>query len=214
MLNCKEIKLINLKGNQSWIFIGRTDAETETPVLCPPEAKNWLIWKDPDARKDWGQEEKRTTEDEMIGWHHRLIDMGLGGLRELVMDREAWRCGSWGRKESDTTERLNWTEYIKMFPGIPWYPIYYLSICKGRYCTDFFYNRLVLLILELHTNEIRWYALFYMWSHLFNTMSMKPTLLHVIEIYPFYCSVVFLFINILYFLNFAGIGHLLFTICI
>ena len=60
------------KGNQSWIFIGRTDAEAETPILWPPDAKNWLIWKDPDAGKDWRQEEKRMTDDEMVGWHHRL----------------------------------------------------------------------------------------------------------------------------------------------
>ena len=70
-LACK-IKLVNPKGNQSWIFIGRTDAEAETPILWPPDAKNQLIWKDPDAGKDWRQEEKGTTENEMVGWHHRL----------------------------------------------------------------------------------------------------------------------------------------------
>ena len=71
-LDCKEIKPLNPKGNQSWIFIGRTDAEAETPILWPPDASNWLIGKDPDAGKDWRWEEKGTTEDEMIGWHHRL----------------------------------------------------------------------------------------------------------------------------------------------
>ena len=71
-LDCKEIQSVHPKGNQSWIFIGRTDAEAETPILWPPDAKSWLIWKDPDAGKDWGQEEKGMTEDEMIGWHHRL----------------------------------------------------------------------------------------------------------------------------------------------
>ena len=71
-LNCKEIKVVNPKWNQSWIFIGRTDAEAEAPVLWPPDAKNWLIGKDPDAGKDWRQEEKGTTEDEIIGWHHQL----------------------------------------------------------------------------------------------------------------------------------------------
>ena len=71
-LDCKEIQPINPKGNQSWIFIGRTDPEAETPILWPPDMKNWLIWKDPDAGKDWGQEEKGTTEDEMVGWHHQL----------------------------------------------------------------------------------------------------------------------------------------------
>ena len=71
-LDCKEIKPVNPKGNQSWVFIGRTDAEAETPILWPPHAKSCLIGKDPDARRDWGQEGKGTTEDEMVGWHHRL----------------------------------------------------------------------------------------------------------------------------------------------
>ena len=71
-LDCKEIQPVHPKGNQSWIFIGRNDAEAETPKLWPPDVKNWLIWKEPDAGKDWGQEEKGTTEDEMVGWHHQL----------------------------------------------------------------------------------------------------------------------------------------------
>ena len=71
-LDCKEIQPVHPKGNNSWIFIGRTDAEAETPILWPPDAKNWLIWKDPDAGKNWRQEEKGTTKDEMVGWHHRL----------------------------------------------------------------------------------------------------------------------------------------------
>ena len=101
-LDCKEIQPVHPKGNQSWVFIGRTDVEAETPILGPPDEKNWLIWKDPDAGKDWGQEEKGTTEDEMVGWHHWLDGHGFG-----------WTLGvgdSWGRKESDTTEQLNWTE--------------------------------------------------------------------------------------------------------
>ena len=102
-LDGKGIQPVHPKGNQSWIFIGRTDAEAETLILGPPAAKNWLIWKDPDAGKHWGQEEKWTTEDE------DEMDVGLGGLWDLVLDREAWHdyC-SWGHKESDTTERLNW----------------------------------------------------------------------------------------------------------
>ena len=71
-LDCKEIQLVHPKGDQSWVFNGRTDVETETPILWPPNAKSWLLWKDPDAGKDWGQEEKGPTEDEMVGWHHRL----------------------------------------------------------------------------------------------------------------------------------------------
>ena len=70
--DCKEIPPVHPKGNQSWMFIGRTDAEAETPIFWPPDVKNWLIWKDPDAGRDWGQEEKRVTEDELVGWHHRL----------------------------------------------------------------------------------------------------------------------------------------------
>ena len=110
-LDCKEIQPVNPKGNQSRIFIARTDAEAETLILWPPDVKNWLMWKDPDAGKDWGQEEKGTTEGEMVGWHHRLNGHGFGwtpgvgdGQGGLVC------CSSWGRKESAMTEWLNWTD--------------------------------------------------------------------------------------------------------
>ena len=90
-LNCKESQPVHPKGNQAWIIIGRTDAEAETPILWPPDAKNWLIWKFRDAGKDWRQEERGTTEDEMVGWHHSdSMGVSLGKLQELVMDREAW----------------------------------------------------------------------------------------------------------------------------
>ena len=110
-LDCKEIQPVHPKGNKPWIFIGRTDAEAEAPILWPPHENSWLIGKDPDAGRDWGQEEKGMIEDEMAGWHHWLdgresqwtpgVGDGQGGLA---------CCDSWGCKESDTTERLNWTE--------------------------------------------------------------------------------------------------------
>ena len=109
-LDCKEIQPVHPKLNQSWVFIGRTDAEAETPILWPPDMKSWLIWKDPDAGEDWGQE-KGTRDDEMVGWHHWLDGHGSGWTLEVV----DWQgglacCSSWGLKELDMTERLNWTE--------------------------------------------------------------------------------------------------------
>ena len=109
-LDCKEIQPVHSEGDQPWDFFGRNHAKAETPVLWPPHVKSWLIGKDSDAGRDWGQEEKGTTEDEMAGWHHRLdgrefestpgVGDGQGGLA---------CCDSWGRKELDTSERLNWT---------------------------------------------------------------------------------------------------------
>ena len=110
-LDCKEIQPVHPKGDQSWVFIGRPDAEAETAILWPPDEKNWLIWKDLDAGKDWGQQEKGMTEDEMVGWHHWLDGHGFGWTLGVGDGQGGLMCcGSWGRKESDTTERLNWTE--------------------------------------------------------------------------------------------------------
>ena len=103
---------VHPKGDQSWEFIWRTDVEAETPILWPPDVKSWLSWKDPDAGKDWGQEEKRTTEDEMVEWHHQLDRHDLCKLRELVMAREVWRAVVHGvqRVGHDWVTELNWTE--------------------------------------------------------------------------------------------------------
>ena len=128
-LECKEIQSVHPKGDQSWVFIGRTAVEAETPIIWPPDGKSWLIWKDLDVAKswtrlsnwsdliwsnvgkDWGQEEKGTTEDEMVGWHHWLDGHGFGWTPGVGVGQGGLACcGSWGLKESDTTERLNWTE--------------------------------------------------------------------------------------------------------
>ena len=123
-MDCKEIQPVHSERAQPWVFFGRNDAKAETPVLWPPHAKSWLIGKDSDAGRDWGQEEKGITEDEMAGWHHWLdgresewtpgVGDGQGGLA---------CCDSWGRQELDTTERLNgtelnWTEYALTFSSM------------------------------------------------------------------------------------------------
>ena len=112
-MDCKEIQPFHPKGDQSWVFIGRTDVEVENPILWPPHAKSWLIGKDPDACRDWGQKEKGMTENEMAGWHHRL-DGHESGWTPGVGDGQGGLvcCGSWGRKELDSTEQLNWTEFL------------------------------------------------------------------------------------------------------
>ena len=112
-LDCKETQPVHSKGDQSWVFFGKNDAKAETPVLWPPHAKSWLIGKDPDAGRDWGQEEKGTTEDEMAGWHHQLDGHEFGWTPGVCDGQGSLVCSdSWGCKESDMTERLNWTELI------------------------------------------------------------------------------------------------------
>ena len=107
-LGCKEIKPVNPKGNQSWIFIGRTDAEVEPPILWPPDAKSQLVKKDPDAGKDWRQKEKGSTEDETVGWHHQLNGHEfVQTLGDAEGQGSLACCSPCGHKESDTIERLN-----------------------------------------------------------------------------------------------------------
>ena len=110
-LDCKEIQPVHSKGDQPWVFFGRTDAKAATPVLWPPHAKSWLIGKDSDAGRDWGQEEKGMSEDEMAGWHHWLDGRESGWTPRVGDGQGGLVCfDSWGRKESDMTERLNWSE--------------------------------------------------------------------------------------------------------
>jgi len=137
-LDCKEIKPVNPKGNRSWIIFGRTDAETEAPILWPPNVKNWLIGKDPDAGKDWRQEEKGTTEDEMFGWHHWLDGHGKPGVLQPMGSQ---------RVRHDWATEMNWTTFPRRLykwihivcPFTCWWTFGLLSSkesCYEYFCTS------------------------------------------------------------------------------
>ena len=146
-LDCKEIKPVHPKGNQSWMFIGRTAVEAETPILWPPDANSWLIWKDPDAGKDWRWEEKGMTEVDMVGWHHWLNGHEFEKTPGVGDDQGGLaHCGHWVA-ELDTTERLNWAELrsIEAFHSECCFPA-----CRAD---------LELAIYWLQRKEQRWWSL-------------------------------------------------------
>ena len=136
-LDCKEIQPVHPKGDQSWVFIGRTDVEAETPIFWPSDVKSWLIWKDPDAGQDWRQE-KGTIENEMVGGSTDWIDMTLSNLWELVMDREAWHAAVHGVAKN-WTRLSDWTELISfVYLLFTWACLYMVfAICSPPSYSDF-----------------------------------------------------------------------------
>jgi len=144
-LDCKEVQPVHPKGDQFWVFIGRTDVEVEAPILWPPDAKSWLIWRDTDDGKDWGQEEKGTAEDKMVGCHHQLNGYGFGWNLGVGDGQGGLACcGSWGCK--NRTRLSDWTELISselscshshLFWGILWFSLLFIQWSVGyseAYC--------------------------------------------------------------------------------
>ena len=143
-LDCKEIQPANSKGNQSWMFIGNTDAEAETPILWPPDAKNWLFGKDPGAEQDWRQEEKWMIEYERVGWFHQFSVCQFEQAQAVGDGQGSLECCSpWGHKESDTTKWSNWADN-------------YSLIWNGGFCLFLFGIKQYSLVLQAFENLYRW----------------------------------------------------------
>ena len=183
-----------LKEIQSWIFIGRTDVEAETPIVWPSDAKNWLIWKDPDAGKDWRPEEKGTTEDEMVGWHHRHNGHGFGWTLGIGDGQGGLACCSpWGHKELDRMEWLNWTavfwigtyplallvlrssdsdrNYTIGFPGSPCYQLHILELIRLYNCVSQFL--VINLFVSIYPVLFLWRTVIYMMMHVFLSFAVS-----------------------------------------
>ena len=163
-LDCKEIQLVHSKGDQSWVFFGRNDAEAETPVRWPPHAKSWLIGKDPDVGRDWGQEEKETTEDQKAGWHHRLngcwVWVNCGSWGWTGLPGVLWFMGS-QRVRHDWVTELNWTELsVSMWLKGEWGAealrnLFSVSSIKGARGLDALWKTLCVLYLSVKS-KIQW----------------------------------------------------------
>ena len=169
-LHCKEIQAVHSVGDQPWDFFGRNDAKAETPVLWPPHVKSWLIGKDSDAGRGWGQEEKGTTEDEMAGWHHRLNGRDSEWTPGVGDGQGDLACfDSWGHKESDTTERLNWLK--KLYPFTYQWTLSLLppfSYCE-RCCNDLqFPFQILFQFCWIYAHKwggcvIQWFYVWFLW---------------------------------------------------
>ena len=150
-LDCEEIQPVHPNGDQSWVFIGRTDVEAETPIFWPPDAKSSLFWKDPDAGKDWGQEEKETTEDKMVGWHHRLNGHGLGWTLGVSDGQGGLACLGWQRVGHDWATELNWILF-----SIAAISIYLPTMYKGFLFSTFSPNLVLISLTIAILTSVKW----------------------------------------------------------